>query len=110
MAYSEHLTCENRRGVIYSVVQTALPTKNPEIVSTTVKAFMSVDLPNELIELLEKVVLCRAAPKKGEQEPAKDQQAARHGPHQPAQQLQHFQNRHRDELVIDALGHRWRHR
>ena len=63
MAYSEHLTCENRRGVIYSVVQTALPTKNPEIVSTTVKAFMSVDLPNELIELLEKVVLCRAAPK-----------------------------------------------
>eukprot|EP00964_Phaeocystis_antarctica_P041654 scaffold23823_cov80-Phaeocystis_antarctica.AAC.1 len=35
MAYSEHLTCENRRGVIYSVVQTTLPTKNPEIVSTT---------------------------------------------------------------------------
>ena len=32
MAYSEHLTltCENRRAVIDSVVQTALPTKNPE--------------------------------------------------------------------------------
>ena len=61
--YSEQLTSENRRAVIDSVVQTALPTKNPEIVSTTGKAFMSVDLPNELIELLEKVVLCRAAPK-----------------------------------------------
>ena len=30
MAYSEHLTCEKRRAVIDSVVQTALPTKNPE--------------------------------------------------------------------------------
>jgi len=64
MAYSEHLTCENRRAVIDSVVQTALPTKTPRSSdSTTVKAFMLVYLPNELIELLEKVVLCRAAPK-----------------------------------------------
>ena len=37
--------------------------QDPEIVSTTVKAFMLVYLPNELIELLEKLVLCRAAPK-----------------------------------------------
>ena len=93
MAYSEHLTCENRRAVIDSVVQTALPTKNPEIVSTTVKAFMLVDLPNELIELLEKVVLCRAAPNGREQEPAEDQQAAHHEPHKPAQQLRHLRNR-----------------
>merc|ERR1719217_1057185 len=49
---------EHRRPVIDAVVQTALPeTKNPDIVSTTVKAFMSADLPNELIELLEKIVL-----------------------------------------------------
>merc|ERR1719353_1176756 len=37
---------EHRRPVIDSVVQTALPeTKNPDVVSTTVKAFMSADLP-----------------------------------------------------------------
>lgn len=40
------------------VVQTALnETTNPDDVSITVKAFMSADLPNELIELLEKIVL-----------------------------------------------------
>ncbi|CAN0081352.1 unnamed protein product, partial [Laminaria digitata] len=40
------------------VVQTALPeTKNAEEVSTTVKAFMNADLPSELIELLERIVL-----------------------------------------------------
>jgi clathrin heavy chain len=49
---------EHRRALIDSVVQTALPeTKNPDVVSTTVKAFMTADLPNELIELLEKIVL-----------------------------------------------------
>merc|ERR1719331_3083425 len=49
---------EYRRPVIDSVVQNALPeTKNPDVVSTTVKAFMTADLPNELIELLEKIVL-----------------------------------------------------
>ena len=37
---------------------TALPeTKNPDEVSTTVKAFMAAQLPNELIGLLEKLVL-----------------------------------------------------
>eukprot|EP00124_Ichthyophonus_hoferi_P002666 Ihof_evm7s191 gene=Ihof_evmTU7s191 len=47
-----------RRNVIDQVVQTALPkTTNPDDVSITVKAFMTADLPNELIELLEKIVL-----------------------------------------------------
>ena len=49
---------EHRRALIDSVVQTALPeTKNPDVVSTTVKAFMTAELPNELIELLDKIVL-----------------------------------------------------
>ena len=39
-------------------MQTALTeTQDPEDVSATVKAFMAADLPNELIELLEKIVL-----------------------------------------------------
>mmetsp|Transcript_15803 Transcript_15803/g.20869 ORF Transcript_15803/g.20869 Transcript_15803/m.20869 type:complete len:1733 (+) Transcript_15803:212-5410(+) len=47
-----------RRALIDQVVQTALPeTKNPDEVSTTVKAFMQADLPQELIELLERIVL-----------------------------------------------------
>jgi clathrin heavy chain len=49
---------EFKRQVVDQVVQTALPeVKNPEEVSSTVKAFMTADLPNELIELLEKIVL-----------------------------------------------------
>jgi len=49
---------EHRRQLVDAVVQVALPeTKNPDVVSTTVKAFMTADLPNELIELLEKIVL-----------------------------------------------------
>ena len=49
---------EQRRQLVDAVVQVALPeTKNPDVVSTTVKAFMTADLPNELIELLEKIVL-----------------------------------------------------
>lgn len=49
---------EFKRSVIDQVVQTALPeSKNPEEVSSTVKAFMTADLPNELIELLEKIVI-----------------------------------------------------
>ena len=49
---------EYRRPLIDQVVQTALnETQDPEDVSVTVKAFMSADLPNELIELLEKIVL-----------------------------------------------------
>lgn len=54
------LTEENqhRRQLIDQVVQTALSeTQDPEDISATVKAFMAADLPNELIELLEKIVL-----------------------------------------------------
>lgn len=54
------LTEENeyRRQLIDQVVQTALSeTQDPEEISVTVKAFMTADLPNELIELLEKIVL-----------------------------------------------------
>lgn len=47
-----------RRQLIDQVVQTALSeTQDPEDVSVAVRAFMSADLPNELIELLEKIVL-----------------------------------------------------
>ncbi|KAI8818504.1 uncharacterized protein EV422DRAFT_537294 [Fimicolochytrium jonesii] len=47
-----------RRQLVDQVVATALPeTQDPEDVSVTVKAFMAADLPNELIELLEKLVL-----------------------------------------------------
>eukprot|EP01091_Cochliopodium_minus_P018741 TRINITY_DN767_c0_g3_i2.p1 TRINITY_DN767_c0_g3~~TRINITY_DN767_c0_g3_i2.p1 ORF type:complete len:1748 (-),score=554.20 TRINITY_DN767_c0_g3_i2:55-5298(-) len=47
-----------KRNVIDQVVQTALPeSKNPIEVSSTVQAFMTAELPNELIELLEKIVL-----------------------------------------------------
>lgn len=49
---------EFRRQLIDQVVATALPeSKVPEEVSTTVKAFMAANLPNELIELLEKIIL-----------------------------------------------------
>ncbi|KAF9164736.1 hypothetical protein DFQ27_007414 [Actinomortierella ambigua] len=48
----------SRRSLIDQVVATALPeTQDPEDVSVTVKAFMAAYLPNELIELLEKVIL-----------------------------------------------------
>jgi clathrin heavy chain len=51
-----------RRQLIDQVVQTALPeSQDPEDVSTTVKAFMENDLPKELIELLEKIVLENSA-------------------------------------------------
>lgn len=47
-----------KRALIDQVVQTALSeTQDPEEVSVSVKAFMTADLPNELIELLEKIVL-----------------------------------------------------
>ena len=40
------------------VIQTALSeTKDPDEISVAVKSFMMADLPNELIELLEKIVL-----------------------------------------------------
>jgi len=53
---------EHRRNVIDQVVQHALPeSTNADEVSATVKAFISADLPNELIELLEKIVLHKSA-------------------------------------------------
>ena len=58
--WEEVLTHENqyRRPLIDQVVQTALAeTQDPEDISVTVKAFMAADLPNELIELLEKIVI-----------------------------------------------------
>ena len=49
---------EHRRQLIDQVVATALPeSRLPEEVSTTVKAFMAANLPNELIELLERIIL-----------------------------------------------------
>jgi len=48
----------HRKSVIDQVNQTALPeTKNADEVSCTVKAFMTAELPHELIELLERIVL-----------------------------------------------------
>jgi len=58
--WAEVLNDENpfRRLLIDQVVQTALAeTQDPEDISVTVKAFMAADLPNELIELLEKIVI-----------------------------------------------------
>ncbi|KAI8903541.1 hypothetical protein EDD86DRAFT_242981 [Gorgonomyces haynaldii] len=58
--WAQVLSIENpfRRQLVDQVVGTALPeTLDPENVSITVKAFMAADLPNELIELLEKLVL-----------------------------------------------------
>lgn len=49
---------QSRRQVIDQVVQTALPeTQNSEEVISTVKAFITAELPNELMELLEQIVL-----------------------------------------------------
>ena len=51
-------TCIQLLPIPRQVVQTALSeTQDPEEISETVKAFMTADLPNELIELLEKIVL-----------------------------------------------------
>lgn len=53
---------EYRRQLIDQVVSTALPeSSSPEQVSATVRAFMTADLPHELIELLEKIVLQNSA-------------------------------------------------
>ncbi|EGD82238.1 clathrin [Salpingoeca rosetta] len=49
---------EHRRPLVDQVVQTALhESHDPDDVSSTVKAFMAAKLPNELIELLEKLVM-----------------------------------------------------
>ncbi|KAI9031707.1 hypothetical protein CLU79DRAFT_729726 [Phycomyces nitens] len=57
-AYALQESNENRKELINQVVATALPEcTEPEDVSATVKAFMTANLPNELIELLEKIML-----------------------------------------------------
>jgi clathrin heavy chain len=57
----EHVLREDnpyRRTLIDQVIQTiSADTQDPEEISITVKAFMTADLPNNLIELLEKIVL-----------------------------------------------------
>ncbi|KAL0060881.1 Clathrin heavy chain [Marasmius tenuissimus] len=48
----------HRRQLIDQLVATALPeSTNPDDVSVTVKAFLTADLPLELIELLEKIII-----------------------------------------------------
>lgn len=48
----------HRRSLVDQVVSTAVPeSTNPDDVSVTVKAFMAADMPHELIELLEKIIL-----------------------------------------------------
>ncbi|TGO21235.1 hypothetical protein BPAE_0231g00010 [Botrytis paeoniae] len=48
----------HRRSVIDQIISTAVPeSTEPEKVSVAVAAFLSADLPGELIELLEKIVL-----------------------------------------------------
>lgn len=48
----------HRRSLIDQVISTGIPElTDPEPVSITVKAFMENDLPHELIELLEKIIL-----------------------------------------------------
>lgn len=48
----------HRSQVIDQIVATALPaTQNADEVSCSVKAFMTAELPHELIELLERIVL-----------------------------------------------------
>lgn len=62
--WAKVLTNDNKfcRQFIDQVVSTALPeSKNPEQVSVTVKAFMTAEMPHELIELLEKIVLQNSA-------------------------------------------------
>ena len=56
--FFEGENCISLTLLLHQVVQTALAeTQDPEDISVTVKAFMAADLPNELIELLEKIVL-----------------------------------------------------
>ncbi|KAI8057181.1 hypothetical protein BDF22DRAFT_669946 [Syncephalis plumigaleata] len=51
-----------RRAVIDQVVSSALPdSQDPEDVSNAVKAFMAANLPHELIELLDKIIMENSA-------------------------------------------------
>ena len=58
--WAQVLTPENihRRQLIDQIISTAIPeSTDPDDVSVTVKAFMVADLPIELIELLEKIIV-----------------------------------------------------
>ncbi|KAF9078161.1 hypothetical protein BDP27DRAFT_1253219 [Rhodocollybia butyracea] len=58
--WAQVLVPENihRRALIDQIVATALPeSTDPDDVSVTVKAFLTADLPIELIELLEKIII-----------------------------------------------------
>ncbi|TID27777.1 clathrin heavy chain [Venturia nashicola] len=47
-----------RRSLVDAVVATAVPeSQNPEAVSLAVRAFIEADMPSELIEMLEKIIL-----------------------------------------------------
>lgn len=62
--WSTVLSPENnfRRPLVDQVVSTAVPeSSSPEDVSVAVKAFMAADMPIELIELLEKIILEESA-------------------------------------------------
>jgi len=48
----------NRRALVDQIISTAVPeSQDPEKVSVAVKAFIDADMPTELIELLEKIIL-----------------------------------------------------
>lgn len=53
---------QHRRQIVDQIVSTAVPeSHDPEDVSVTVKALLAADMPSELIELLEKIVLEESA-------------------------------------------------
>ncbi|KAH8919125.1 clathrin heavy chain [Atractiella rhizophila] len=58
--WAQVLAADNlhKRSLVDQVVGTAVPeSTNPDDVSVTVKAFLTADMPHELIELLEKIIL-----------------------------------------------------
>ena len=62
--WSAVLTSENnyRRQLVDQIISTAVPeSSSPEDVSVAVKAFMQADMPIELIDLLEKIILEESA-------------------------------------------------
>ena len=53
-----YTACDWYNKKIFQVVQTALgEAQDPDEISVAVKSFMAADLPKELIELLEKIVI-----------------------------------------------------
>ena len=53
-----YTACDWYNIIFFQVVQTALgEAQDPDEISVAVKSFMAADLPKELIELLEKIVI-----------------------------------------------------